>query len=243
MGKLCRQLASRLVYVPVLTVDCQDGKETCRVLTLRDELHESVPAFTTKEKFDLWCVRNDRSLDHLDILGADLCQTLGADIWVALDIGFGNGVELSPEMVSNVLSTDPEEIDEISSNVSGIGEPSVDPALSPSAEPKYDVQGTQPTLESLESEVDLTPPEPNFEVLQVNQELSETTPVNPNQGVALAEGKDNYLNFLSQGAKGAFGTLPDEADAEKPAAEDLLENERKKKKSFLNYLTSGRSER
>lgn len=259
VGKLCRQLANRLLYVPVLNSDSHDGHETFNVIVNREDDRVSVPAFTTKEKFDLWCVRSDKSLEFIDILGADLCASLGEATWLLVDPSFGTGVELNPSFVNEVAHFEAQV-----EGLEAVDVPAEEGHEEVSAEATVQVADSAAEEVAQESVEEVHPdasmiyldepapeadeqqaapaelPQENMEqaeILEVNQPLSPEPVISAS--LDLSKVRDNYLTYLSENSKQAFtedqpNTAENEAKEESPAD--------RKKKSFLNFLMSGRTQ-
>lgn len=104
---LCRQLADRLVYVPILAEETFDsagssGGVKVEVLRLKDGDFTLVPVFSTDFRFTEWAQKNNHSSGSICLLAGDLCRTLGPEAWVVVDTGYPTSVKLEPRLVKRV---------------------------------------------------------------------------------------------------------------------------------------------
>ncbi|MCB0338523.1 MAG: SseB family protein [Bdellovibrionales bacterium] len=116
--KLCRQLAERLVFIPVykrensslnindsspeVSVPLPNSEEKFRVFRIKEPHRRIVPVFTSQKRFKEWSSKQNEELTSISVLGGDICLTLEDKTWLHVDPGNESSVELQPVLVKKI---------------------------------------------------------------------------------------------------------------------------------------------
>lgn len=108
LDRLCKQLADRLVFTPIVaSSDSSDAspKTTFSVLRINEASRSLVPLFTTERRFKEWNEKTKHQGGSISLLGGDFCAALGPNTWISLDRGFEDSIELDPVFVAKVSAS------------------------------------------------------------------------------------------------------------------------------------------
>lgn len=111
--KLCRRLADRLVFIPIVSSgNGQKGRArtmTLNVYRTEEPEREIFFIFTSERKLKAWSDKVGTKFDQVSLLGADFCTAMHAESWLRVDEGSENTVLLDPEVVSQIATTPTQE--------------------------------------------------------------------------------------------------------------------------------------
>ncbi len=230
---LCSRLAERLIFVPVTRSESTtpDGSVwKIKILKLKEGERELVPTFTTESFYQAWSKSTGLGkLQSISIFGADICAALEPGVWLSVDIGTPHEVNLQPFIVKKIAeapvgeeseaSLQVEEKEEVVSQEAGVA--SVLPVESAPiflGESSVQAIAREPLEELLDPIIEPVTAEsdPPVRALVNPDETHAATKVIPKQ-VIFSTATDLIAKFQQEEAK-------------KP----------KSKKSFLNFLKSGK---
>ena len=134
-GRLCAQLADRLVYVPTRAQAKSGQRVKVSILRLFESGSFVVPVFTTERKLREWSHPENHDLETISLLGADFCSALDGNTSIWVDPGAEPNVKLSPAFVRDIavaggVEDDSRGTDEIAPPA--VAEP-MNPATTPAA--------------------------------------------------------------------------------------------------------------
>lgn len=107
LDRLCKRLADRLIYVPLIEENSGGSKTstTLKVFHLEKNGCTVVPAFSSERKFQAWRKNQKDNFSCEALLGADLCLALGNSAGLLVDPSSDYEVLLEPESVVSIAET------------------------------------------------------------------------------------------------------------------------------------------
>lgn len=106
--RLCSTLADRLLYVPLedsenAYSESDDSAISIKVKKIKLEDKTVVPVFTDESALQEWIAASAQAVQSISLLGADLCMVLADDIWLLIDPGSEEELNLDPESVKMIV--------------------------------------------------------------------------------------------------------------------------------------------
>ena len=107
LDRLCSQLAERLVFAPMVEQEADGGKTVVKIFTVSTPTRTVVPIFTSEAYYESWATaRGHTTLSAMSLLCADFCAALAPEIWVVVDDDGPHRAELSPFAIKQIASTE-----------------------------------------------------------------------------------------------------------------------------------------
>lgn len=107
LAKLIERLADRLILVPTAAPADSEGEVSkVKVLRIIESDRFMIPVFSSVQILKDWCEKNAHSVEFISILGADFCAALEEGEWLSVDPGSTTQLELDPERVKEIASSE-----------------------------------------------------------------------------------------------------------------------------------------
>lgn len=167
VGRLCAQLADRLLFIPTKAQAKNGPAVKVSIVRLFEDGKFIVPVFTAERKLRDWATKSGRSVDSISLLGADFCSALDGATSIAIDLGFEPAVTIGPDFVREIsMSGGSGDYGEIARAVADRVKTPV--AVSPTAQPS--APSSLASFPSASPPESAPPPEPSPIPLPVRKE-------------------------------------------------------------------------
>jgi len=101
-GRLCAQLADRLIYIPTKAQAKSGQAVKVSIVRLFEDGSYVVPVFTAEKKLRDWATHSGRTVDAISLLGADFCSALDGETSISIDPESESSVKLGPNFVREI---------------------------------------------------------------------------------------------------------------------------------------------